>query len=235
LIHRASWLSALLLLNVLTSCKNERVPTTKHEPTQENMELTKAKLPDTTLLSPDYDTIMWQELLPSEFPLDLRYATKNNFTKVQIYPCARCFIRPQLAKKLLEIQSLELEPKGLNFKLFDCYRPRPAQQKLWDIVPDATYVANPSKGSMHNKGLAVDLTLVDSKGKELDMGTDFDYFGREARHAYTDLPEAVLANRRFLKTLMESNGFNSIKSEWWHYSLNGTGHQLSSWEWPCKD
>ena len=118
-------------------------------------------------------------------------------------------------------------------KIFDCYRPLTAQRKLWDIVPDATYVAHPGKGSMHNRGAAVDLTLIDDTGKELDMGSDFDVFGRISRHDNFDLPSKVLENRAMLKTSLTSAGFKSIKSEWWHYSLSGTGSQLSDWDWPC--
>ena len=96
-----------------------------------------------------------------------------------------------------------------------------------------SYVAHPQKGSMHNRGAAVDLTLVDTNGKQLEMGSDFDVFGRISRHDNLDLPPNILENRALLKSSLTAYGFKSIKSEWWHYSLSGTGSQLSDWNWPC--
>ena len=183
----------------------------------------------------DYNKDNWTELTESKgYLIDLKYATEDNFTEQVIYPCARCFVRPRLAKKLAVVQEELLKERNLSIKLFDCYRSIPAQQRLWDIVPDATYVADPKKGSMHNRGAAIDLTLMDSVGRELDMGTAFDHFGRESRHNYFDLAPQILENRRLLKETMMKHGFNYIKSEWWHYSLNGTGHGVSDWEWPCR-
>lgn len=182
----------------------------------------------------DYDTSIWTELtLSDSIVLDLRYATLNNFTETVIYPCARCFLRRPIAKKLVQINQQLLLSKGLRIKLFDCYRPLQAQQKLWDIVPDETYVANPTKGSMHNRGAAVDLTLVGPDGNELNMGSDFDEFGSSSRHDNYKHPKQVLDNRAFLKSTMEVAGFKSIKSEWWHYSLSGTGSPITDWQWEC--
>ena len=82
--------------------------------------------------------------------------------------------------------------------------------------------------------MALDLTFVDKEGLEIDMGTPFDHFGRESRHNYTDLPSAILANRQYLKSVMQDAGFNAIKSEWWHYSINRTGSPLDDWEWSCE-
>jgi len=185
----------------------------------------------------DYDTTEWRELTVTDgFILDLRYSTSNNFTDSIIYPCGRCFLRPKLASIIYNLNKELEKSNGYAIKLYDCYRPLSAQQKLWDIVPDATYVANPAKGSMHNRGSAVDLSLVNIKtGKELNMGTDFDHFGRESRHNYLDLSQEVLGNRQFLKNHLEARGLKSIKSEWWHYSLSGTGRPLSDWQWPCPD
>lgn len=182
----------------------------------------------------DYDTSIWRELtLADSLTLDLRYATTDNFTSSQIYDCSRCFLRKRVAERLIIVNKKLRKEHGMTMVLFDCYRPLPAQQKLWDIVPDETYVANPEKGSMHNRGAAVDLSVIGPDGKPLDMGSDFDEFGRVSRHDNLDMPETVLQNRKFLKTIMEVEGFKSIKSEWWHYSLSGTGAQITSWEWPC--
>mgnify|MGYP006186397759 CR=1 FL=1 len=89
--------------------------------------------------------------------------------------------------------------KGFRIKLFDCYRPLDIQKKMWKIVSNPEYVADPKKGSIHNRGGAVDISLVDAKGKEVEMGTSFDFFGFQASHNYTNLPDAVKANRKFLK------------------------------------
>ncbi len=235
-MHREAYqrLKYLVLVASFCACKTEvkRETSAALADIPDDTVVTTVEAPDTTHV--DYDTTEWTELLTSEtYILDLRYATKDNFTKAQIYPCARCFVRPQVQTRLEQIYQTQLKAQGLKFKLYDCYRPRPAQQKLWDIVPNATYVAHPQKGSMHNKGLAVDLTLCDKNGKELEMGTDFDFFGRAARHNYTELDTQILNNRKLLKSLMEKAGFKSIKSEWWHYSLTGTGLGQSDWEWPC--
>jgi D-alanyl-D-alanine dipeptidase len=101
------------------------------------------------------------------------------------------------------------------------------------MVPDPHYVANPKNGSMHNRGVAVDLTIVDKNGKELDMGTPFDYFGKKAYHAYRKLPDTVKKNRLFLKNLMQKYGLEPITSEWWHYSYRKKTYPVENWVWQC--
>ena len=165
--------------------------------------------------------------------LDIRYATANNFTKSKIYDCPRCFLRPEAAKAIVRAQTV-LKKKGLSLKMFDCYRPSLYQQRLWDKVPNPNYVTPPNKGSMHSRGAAVDLTLVDAAGKELDMGTPYDFFGREAHTDYTKLPAKVLDNRRILRQAMEAVGFEGIRTEWWHFSYRGKGYPLSDYVWPCE-
>lgn len=164
--------------------------------------------------------------------LDIRYATTNNFTKAKIYDCPLCLLRPEAADALLKAHKA-LQKKNLGLKMFDCYRPRPYQQRLWDKVPNADYVTPPAKGSMHSRGAAVDLTIVDDKGKELDMGTPYDFFGVEAHYDYTQLSAAVLANRRLLRETMEAAGFKGIRTEWWHFSYQGKDFPLSDYVWPC--
>ena len=135
----------------------------------------------------DYDTTQWTDLhlLDSTIIIDMRYATINNFVKEKMYECSRCFLRPEVAQKIVEAH-LMLQEGGLGLKTLDCFRPRPIQQKLWDKFKNPLYVTDPAKGSMHNRGAAVDLTIVDANGKQLEMGTPFDYFGKEAHHAYQD-------------------------------------------------
>jgi len=154
----------------------------------------------------------------SNIVLDIRYATENNFIKKPVYPSARCFTLKIVAQKLDSIQT-ELESMGLGLKIYDGYRPLSVQKMMWEILPDSRYVANPKYGSRHNRGAAVDVTLVDSNGVELEMPTGFDDFTEKASHAYDKLPDEAIKNRGILKTMMEKYGFKPIKSEWWHYDL----------------
>ncbi len=188
-----------------------------------------------TPLPPDYDTTQWAEItrLDPTVKLDLRYATENNFVKEKMYDCPRCFLRPDVARAALVIHK-ELKKKGLGLKMYDCYRPRPIQWKLWNKVPDPRYVADPRKGSMHNRGMAVDLTIVDSLGNELDMGTDFDFFGKEAYHSYAGHSDEVQENRQLLLEMMEDHGFRSTSTEWWHYSYKPKTFPLDDWLWKCE-
>jgi len=148
--------------------------------------------------------------------VEMKYATVDNFTKKRLYDSNRCFLNKSTAFKLNAVQK-ELEGMNLRLKVWDCYRPLAVQRTLWAILPDERYVANPEKGSRHNRASAVDLTLVDSKGKELPMPTGFDDFSPRAHHPYLDLPDHVIKNRELLKGLMEKAGFISLSEEWWHY------------------
>ncbi|WP_245569365.1 M15 family metallopeptidase [Lewinella cohaerens] len=184
----------------------------------------------------DYDTTQWLELiyLDSTIQLDLRYATENNFVGQVMYDCPRCFLRPAAARAVIAAHQ-ELQAEGLGLKMYDCYRPRDVQWKLWEIFPQPGYVADPRKGSIHNRGGAVDLTIVTLKGEELAMGTDFDFFGPKANHTYTDFPEEVLKNRIKLKTLLGKYGFSPIRSEWWHYNFREEKYELADAEWKCPE
>jgi zinc D-Ala-D-Ala dipeptidase len=163
----------------------------------------------------------------------MRYATTNNFTKKKIYDCGKCYMRPEAAKALVKVHN-ELESKlGYGLKVFDCFRPRPYQQRLWDIVPNPDYVTPPNKGSMHSRGLAVDLTIVDQNGKELDMGTEFDFFGKEAHTDYKGHSDIINKNRALLTSTMAKYGFKGIRTEWWHFSYNAS-YPLDEWLWECE-
>ena len=150
--------------------------------------------------------------------LDIRYATKNNFLKEIVYPEARCFLRYKAAVKLDSIQK-ELKTIGLGLKVFDGYRPLSVQKKMWDVFPDDRYVANPKTGSRHNRGAAVDLTLVDSLGIALKMPTEYDSFSEKAHHSFISNDKTIMRNRWILKTIMEKYGFKALRTEWWHYDL----------------
>jgi zinc D-Ala-D-Ala dipeptidase len=165
--------------------------------------------------------------------LDFTYATTNNFVKTKLYPCARCFLRADVAKAV-QIAHQQLQQQGYGgLRLFDCYRPQPIQQKMWNIKPDERYVANPTKGSDHNRGIAVDLTILDRNGEPLDMGTPFDEFSLKAHHTYLELSPKILKNRSLLKKTMASVGFHHIDTEWWHYAWNGKKPTVGNWVWDC--
>lgn len=151
---------------------------------------------------------------------DLRYSTEDNFVKQPLYPRSTSvtFLRLPAANALTNVQK-ELAEKGIGLKIFDAYRPYSVTVKFWELIKDERYVANPAKGSGHNRGLAIDLTIVDLKtGKELDMGTGFDNFTDTAHHTFTALPQSVLQNRKILKEVMLKHGFKLFETEWWHYS-----------------
>ncbi|MEM1124935.1 MAG: M15 family metallopeptidase, partial [Bacteroidota bacterium] len=184
----------------------------------------------------DYDTTMWTDIahLDSTILLDLKYATTDNFVQEKMYECGRCFLRPTPAKLIAQAHQ-QLQKQGLGLKLFDCYRPRPIQEKLWKKVPNASYVTPPWKGSMHNRGAAIDLTIVDKAGKELDMGTPFDFFGQEAHHTYTKHSSEVTANRKLLRDLMESLDLKTIRTEWWQYSYRRVKYEIGEMLWDFKN
>ena len=170
----------------------------------------------------------------NDFVFDMKYATDDNFLKEKVYPCEECYLRVKTIKSLVIANKTFIE-KGYKIKLFDCYRPLAIQKKMWKIVPDANFVANPKKGSIHNRGGAVDITLVDSLGVELNMGTKFDFFGIEASHNYSDLSEEILNNRKLLKEIMLLNNFQSFDSEWWHYNLDGSKKdKVENLKWRCN-
>lgn len=171
--------------------------------------------------------------LDPEILIDIRYATTNNFMKAKIYDCGRCLLRPEAARAVLKAQKI-LKAKGYGLKMYDCYRPRPYQQRLWDKVPNPNYVTPPAKGSMHSRGAAVDLTLVDAQGNELNMGTPYDFFGVEAHSDYTKHPKKVLDNRRLLTETMATVGFKGIRTEWWHFSYQAKTYPLSDFLWNCE-
>lgn len=152
--------------------------------------------------------------------LDIRYATVNNFTGQQLYPVAKAKLRREAAESLAAVQR-DLKSIGLGLKVYDAYRPLAIQWKLWEVVSNPEFVADPRKGSRHNRGAAVDLTIVDSLGNELEMPTPYDDFTEKASHSYTQLTDAALRNRTLLKQVMEKHGFNHLSSEWWHYDFHG--------------
>ena len=172
--------------------------------------------------------------LSSDFVYELKYATPDNFLKQAVYDCGECYLRKSTAEALVKANEA-FKQLGYRIKLFDCYRPLSVQKKMWKILPGTHYVANPAKGSKHNRGAAVDLTLVDAQGKELNMGTPFDFFGKEAHHTYTEHSKEVLENRKLLKETLNKYNFKSIYSEWWHYDYRPEMQsKVENFEWQCN-
>lgn len=160
-----------------------------------------------------------KEVIP-DIQLDIRYATENNFTGKVVYPSARCFLVKEAALALREVQQ-ELRPKGYRLKIFDGYRPLSVQRIFWAILPDPRYVADPAKGSRHNRGYAVDLTLTDLEGHEAPMPSEFDDFSERAHPDFSGAPPEALKNREILRDAMERHGFTRFPTEWWHFDFRG--------------
>ncbi len=177
----------------------------------------------------------WEEIIDSAYiNLDIRYASDNNFTKKIIYDCPKCYLRPEVAKALRACAKFINEKYNYKVILYDCYRPRPYQQKLWDIVPDPKFVSDPKKGSMHNRGMAIDIGLLDQNDNLLDMGSDFDHFGPKSYFNDPSISKQAKANRQILREALELYGFEGITSEWWHYSYRKNIKAFSDWLWPCE-
>jgi D-alanyl-D-alanine dipeptidase len=153
--------------------------------------------------------------------LDIRYATADNFMKKPLYPVAKAYLRAPVARALAEVNR-ELATRGLGIKVYDAYRPYRVTEAMWEPIKNPDYVADPAKGSRHNRGAAVDLTLIDLRtGAELPMPTGYDDFTERAAHSFTDLPADALANRAILRDVMVKHGFEPLPSEWWHYDFKG--------------
>ncbi len=180
---------------------------------------TAAALQQTVAVSPGKAMVDLRQYIPG-IAFDLRYAGRNNFMQQQLYPTlTTSFMRKTAADALRKVQAA-LRLRGLGLKIYDAYRPYAVTQKMWLLVQDERYAANPRNGSGHNRGTAVDLTLISLQTrKALPMGTAFDNFSDTAHHGFTALPEKVLQNRLLLKSLMEQYGFKALDTEWWHYSL----------------
>jgi D-alanyl-D-alanine dipeptidase len=150
--------------------------------------------------------------------IELAYATPHNITGRPVYRRAACYLHSDAAVKLS--RAIELaQALGLRLKLFDAFRPSEAQWLLWNACPDPEFLADPRHGSPHSRGVAVDLTLIDGAGQELDMGTGFDAFTPLSHHGNTAIAPAAQRNRFLLLGLMSAAGWDFYGNEWWHYQL----------------
>lgn len=157
-------------------------------------------------------------VLTDEFVIDLKYATDENFLERKIYPIALCAMQYSTAQKLMAANR-ELLGKGFRLKIWDAYRPLSVQKIMWEVLPQDDFVADPFRGgSIHNGGFAVDVTLVDMEGKELEMPSGFDDFSEKASRNNTTMTEAASRNLSVLTDAMVKHGFRTINSEWWHYN-----------------
>lgn len=159
--------------------------------------------------------------LEARFPeliFDLKYATADNISGKPIYKEARCLLHPKAAECLE--RSIELAHiAGYRLRIFDAYRPQAAQYRLWEALPDPSYVMAPTGGSNHSRGVAIDLNLVDSSGHDLDMGTGFDDMSTDSHPFTVGVDTAAQRNRLQLHAIMIAAGFIGIPSEWWHFEL----------------
>jgi zinc D-Ala-D-Ala dipeptidase len=236
-MYKVFFLFTILIL--LISCKDAEQSAPKYKesiPFCENKHHSnQRKLYDLsqTIIS---DTVHFYNVatLSSDIVFDIRYASENNFTGKVIYDCPACFMQKDAAKALALAQETA-QKKGLGLKIFDCYRPQEYQYRLWEAFPNINYVAPPEKKSMHSFGCAVDLTLVDSLGKELDMGTPFDSFSKLSYTYNEEIDSVAKVNRTMLIEIMEAAGFRPIKTEWWHFSWLNCNQQINNnVKWICQ-
>ncbi|MDX9898684.1 MAG: M15 family metallopeptidase [Spirochaetia bacterium] len=149
--------------------------------------------------------------------VDMRYATERNFFKVRLYDGDSAWLLATAARKLAEAAHFATK-RGLTLLVLDAYRPLSVQARMWDILPKEGFVAPPSRGSNHNRGAAVDVSLADANGRELPMPSEFDEFSERASHAYSQGDPVALRNRDELRECMEHAGFRAYVAEWWHYN-----------------
>lgn len=150
--------------------------------------------------------------------VELRYATPNNFIRRPLYrPDMPAMVRLSVARRLAVAQKF-LEKRGYGLKIWDAYRPKAAQAQLWKAIGNHAYVADPKEiGSMHTRGAAVDVTLVDGSGKEVPMPTEFDNFTPAAMIDYRGRSPVVRSNLKMLQKAMAHGGFYGLRTEWWHF------------------
>jgi D-alanyl-D-alanine dipeptidase len=160
--------------------------------------------------------------------VDLRYAASDNVAGRALYPSgARCFLRRSAAERLAQA-ARALRERGLRLVAWDCWRSDEAQRALWKAHPHPGSVADPRRGSLHVRGVAVDLGLADLDGKPAPMPTQFDAFGPDAAADAPVADPAARANRDALAAAMHDAGFRVNPKEWWHFS------RVWGWRWPIS-
>ena len=210
----------LLALLAASACRPAPPPSTPPSPYGLDVVSSLAEYREQVRRAPEKELVDLAQAVPG-VALDVRYATPENFMGRALYPVPRALLRRPAAEALAAAQR-ELAADGLGLAVWDAYRPYAVTVAMWEAIRDPDYVADPAKGSRHNRGCAVDLTLVRlDTGEELPMPTAHDDFSERAAHAFTGLPPEVLANRERLRSVLERHGFAALPSEWWHYDFAG--------------
>ncbi len=167
------------------------------------------------------------ETLRTDIVLDMRYAGKNNFVGHAVYRKGRCLLRTPVAQALARVQS-RLAKQRVRLLVWDCYRPFAVQEEFWRLMPNTRYVAKPIRrkgkpwrGSKHNRGAAIDVSLVGEQGEALAMPTDHDDFSEKASRDAVGIPREAARNAKTLERAMQAEGFEGLASEWWHYDYRG--------------
>jgi D-alanyl-D-alanine dipeptidase len=169
---------------------------------------------------PQNELINLEKFIPG-IKLDIRYATTNNFTKEKIYNLSRAYARKPVAEALMKAQS-DFKKLGYGIKIFDAYRPYAATVRFYEVYKDTTYVASPYRGSRHNRGCAIDMTIYDLKtGEDLPMPTEYDSFRKEAWPSTPVKNPVIKKNRDLIISIMKKYGFKVNSSEWWHFDFVG--------------
>ncbi len=150
--------------------------------------------------------------------IDLRYASADNISGRPLYDHGQALLHRDAMAALVRAADLAAA-QGLRLRVYDAWRPAAAQWRLWQVLPDPAYVADPRVGSMHTRGIAVDLTLADAGGHPLDMGTGFDEMSAASAHGCTTITPQAQRHRAWLAGLMALSGWVHLGSEWWHYNL----------------
>jgi len=150
--------------------------------------------------------------------LDMRYATKNNFTRQVLYKDSNAWLRPDTVRQLRKVVK-DLRLKGYRLIIFDAHRPASVQEKLWEARPDPKFLAAPWEISRHSRGTTVDVGLADLNGKLLEMPSEFDEFTARADHDFSDVSEVAALHGTILRNAFVKNGFSGVPDEWWHYDL----------------
>lgn len=213
----------LLMILLLCGCDQEQTEPSAIPETAVPEEAAAVFLPEETDPAVEYPDpqdmvfVAVADYIP-DIVIELKYAGTDNFTGRVVYDFSTAYLRYGTVVKLAAVQE-DLHQLGLGLKIWDGFRPVSAQHKLWEICPDTRYVADPKVGfSAHSRGNTVDVTLVDSEGREVTMPTGFDDFSKKADRDYSDCSREAADNALILEVLMEKHGFSGYKNEWWHYT-----------------
>lgn len=186
-----------------------------------NAQINIVRFNDYNSLIKDHPELALVEINDSFFHRDIRYATANNFTHRVVYDTAAVFLSIDARNALLKAADI-LKPLNIGIVIYDAYRPYRYTVKFWEIIHDSRYVADPKKGSRHNRGCAVDVGLYNLKtGKLLDMPTAYDDFSENAWLNSKNRTRLQTKNVELLQNAMTCSGFQLFETEWWHFDYQG--------------